>query len=156
MKNKNNVWTDKKPLWVLKFIKLKIRLRAKILRIVISVLQLIRDLKASRGKWDDDDFNVENSKEIDLLTDTIIDKIVSSYFATCPEEPDGLWIMDFLDLKSIKSIIHGFEMDLDLQIKTPWILDGFGFTKEIHEIHEIHEFRSSILIIRNNDKLIIQ
>ena len=63
--------------------------------------------------------------------------------------------MDFLDLKSIKSIIHGFEMDLDLQIKTPWILDGFGFTKEIHEIHEIHEFRSTILIIRNNDKLII-
>ena len=46
-------------------------------------------------------------------------------------------------------------MDLDLQIKTPWILDGFGFTKEIHEIHEIHEFRSTILIIRNNDKLII-
>ena len=68
-----------------------------------------------------------------------------------PEEPDGLWIMDFLDFKSIKSIIHGFEMDLDLQIKTPWILDGFGFTKEIHEIHEIHEFRSRILIIRNNE-----
>ena len=45
------------------------------------------------------------------------------------EEPDGLWIMDFLDLNSIKSIIHGLEMDLDLQIKTPWILDGFGFTK---------------------------
>ena len=60
------------------------------------------------------------------------------------EEPDGLWIMDF--------------MDLDLQIKTPWILDGFGFTKEIHEIneiHKIHEFRSTILIIRNIDKLII-
>ena len=70
------------------------------------------------------------------------------------EEPDGLWIMDFLDLKSIESIIHGFEMDLDLQIKTPWILDGFGFTKEIHEIHEIREFRSTILIIRNDDKLI--
>ena len=52
------------------------------------------------------------------------------------EEPDGLWI---LDLKSIKSIIHRFEMDLDLQIKTPWILDGFGFTKEIHEIHKIHD-----------------
>ena len=60
--------------------------------------------------------------------------------------------MDFLDLKSIKSIIHGFEMDLDLQIKTPWTLDGFGFTKEIHEIRE---FRSTILIIRNDDKLII-
>ena len=63
--------------------------------------------------------------------------------------------MDFLDLKSIKSIIHGFEMDLDLQIKTSWILDGFGFTKEIYEIHEIREFRSTILIIRNNDKFII-
>ena len=71
------------------------------------------------------------------------------------EEPDGLWNIDFLDFKSIKSIIHGFKMDLDLQIKTPCILDGFGFTKEIHEIHEIHEFRSTILIIRNNDKLII-
>ena len=34
-----------------------------------------------------------------------------------------------------------FEMDLTLQIKTPWILDGFGFTKEIHEIHEIHEIQ---------------
>ena len=49
-------------------------------------------------------------------------------------------------------------MDLDLQIKNPGILDGFGFTKEIHEIHEIHqihEIRSTILIIRNNDKLVI-
>ena len=70
-------------------------------------------------------------------------------------ESDGLWIIDFLDFKSIKSIIHGFEMDLDLQIKTPWILDGFVFTKEIYEIHEIHEFRSTILIMRNNDKLVI-
>ena len=26
---------------------------------------------------------------------------------------------------------------------------------EILEIHEIHEFRSTILIIRNNDKLVI-
>ena len=47
-----------------------------------------------------------------------------------PEEPDGLWIIDFLDLKTIKSIIYGFEMDLDLQIKTPWILDGFGSPKK--------------------------
>ena len=56
------------------------------------------------------------------------------------------WIMDygFPGFEIIKSIIHGFEMDLDLQIKTPWILDGFGSTTEIHEIHE---FRSTILSI---------
>ena len=35
------------------------------------------------------------------------------------EGPDGLWIMDILDLKSIKSIIHGFLMDLDEQIPNP-------------------------------------
>ena len=48
------------------------------------------------------------------------------YSVLGPEEPDGLWIMDVLDLKSIKSIIldlrwiwiykskpHGFWMDLD-------------------------------------------
>ena len=37
----------------------------------------------------------------------------------CSEEPDGLWIMDFMDFKSIKSIIHGFGMDLDGQIPNP-------------------------------------
>ena len=54
------------------------------------------------------------------------------------------WIMD--------NEFPGFEIH---QIHNPWILDGFGFTKEIHEIHEIHEIRSTILIIRNNDKLVI-
>ena len=53
--------------------------------------------------------------------------------------------MDFLDLKSIKSIIHGFWMDLDSPKKS----------LKIHEIHEIHELRATILIIRNDDKLII-
>ena len=66
------------------------------------------------------------------------------------------WIMEYG--------FPGFEIH---QIHNPWILDGFGFTKEIHEINEIHEtheineiheipeFRSTILIIRNNDKLIL-
>ena len=35
---------------------------------------------------------------------------------TRPVGPDGLWIMDLMDLKSIKSIIH---MDL----KSIWIMD---------------------------------
>ena len=50
--------------------------------------------------------------------------------------------MDFLDLKSIKSIIQ-IHMECGYQIH------------EILEIHEIHELRSTILIIRNDDKLII-
>ena len=62
-------------------------------------------------------------------------------FTLYTEEPDGLWIMDYG--------FPGFEIH---QIHNPWILDGFGFTKEIHEIRE---FRSTILIIRNDDKLII-
>ena len=37
------------------------------------------------------------------------------------------WIMDLMDFKSRKSIIHGFEMDLDLQIKTSWIMDLMDF-----------------------------
>ena len=65
-------------------------------------------------------------------------------FTLYTEEPDGLWIMDYG--------FPGFEIH---QIHNPWILDGFGFTKGIHEIHEINEFRSTILIIRNDDKLII-
>lgn len=55
------------------------------------------------------------------------------------ERPNGLWIMDFMDFKSIKPIIYGFGMDLDEQIPNPWTWDGFGFSKEIPEIHEIHE-----------------
>ena len=38
-----------------------------------------------------------------------------------PEEPDGLWIMDFLDLRWIwiyKSKPHGFWMDLDTPKKS--------------------------------------
>ena len=39
----------------------------------------IRDLKAGRGKWDDYYFNVEDSKERNLSSDSMIDKITSLY-----------------------------------------------------------------------------
>ena len=39
----------------------------------------LRDLKAGRGNWNDDDFYVDDSKEINLLPDAMIDKIVSLY-----------------------------------------------------------------------------